>query len=112
MIPTITCIENACVAGVVWRPDLMAAFLAWWMPLNLLSWLGFMAFVHWKVGGEWEDSVLKLSWFLSMTLFFWPWIISKLVSTVILVWIDNRHRKKRMSNQEAYFRNKHFTEDF
>ena len=112
MIPTITCIENACVAGVVWRPDLMAAFLAWWMPLNLLSWLAVLILVPLMNGRRWKEEVFTLRRTLLMTLFFWPDFIGRVGYVLIDHWRKSRNRKKRMSNQEAYFRNKHFTEDF
>lgn len=40
--------------GIAWNADMMAAFLAWWMPLNLVSWLVFLAAFSLLDDGEWE----------------------------------------------------------
>ena len=84
IMPALTCIDNACVAGVVWIPDMVASFLAWWMPLNLLSYLVLFLFVSAVTYGQgkWDPKMYSLTILLLMTVWFWPKVALALISVV------------------------------
>lgn len=63
--------SSACVIGLAWLPEQLVAFLAWWMPLNLLSWLALMALVLGS-GGRMKQEARALQWQLWMTVGFYP----------------------------------------
>lgn len=79
----------------------MAAFLAWWMPLNLISYLVMLALVPLVIGGaEWEKGVFSLRRFLLMTVVFWP----DLVGRITYVLLTHRaYKRKQKARYKAAF---------
>lgn len=104
MIPVFECLQDVCIAGVAWRPELLAAFLAWWMPLNLLSYYATLALVPLLIpGSAWKSNALTLKQFALMTMGFWPVVFGRTAYVLVMVALEARDRKKRKSNQQVYF---------
>ena len=104
MIPVFECLGQACVAGIAWNPEMLAAFLAWWMPLNLLSFIAMLALVPSFIpGASWEKEALTLKQFALMTVMFWPVMLGRTAYVLVMVALETRDRKKRKSNQQVYF---------
>jgi len=103
MIPVFECLNQACVAGMAWNPEMLAAFLAWWMPLNLLSFITMLALVPVFIpGSSWEPEALTLKQFALMTMMFWPVMFGRTAYVLGMVALETRDRKKRKTNQQVY----------
>lgn len=105
MIPVLYNEGPLWLLGITWNAEILAAFFAWWMPLNLLSYLAFMAWgvFHrgWKVRDE-AKSLKRL--FLAMFLT-WP----SLAVLLILIAVDElvlqpRRKRRRQKAVADYHR--------
>lgn len=104
MIPVFECLNQACVAGIAWNPEMLAAFLAWWMPLNLLSYWAMLALMPLFIEGlEWNHKAFSLKQFMLLMFVFWPFIIGRAAYVLAVMALEGRDRKKRKSNQQVYF---------
>jgi len=103
MIPVFECLNQVCIAGMAWNPEMLAAFLAWWMPLNLLSYWAMLALMPlWIEGIEWNHKSFSLKQFTLMMFVFWPFIIGRAAYVLVMVALETRDRKKRKTNQQVY----------
>lgn len=109
MIPVLECLNQACVAGIAWNPEILAAFLAWWMPLNLLSFIAMLALVPAFIpGAGWKKEALCLKQFALMTMMFWPMMIGRSAYVLVTVALEQRQRKRQKTNQQVYFTDEDF----
>lgn len=112
MIPMYACLDGTCFAGFVWRPEMVTAFLAWWMPVNLVAYLAILAlcsgFLGWSARPEATD--LK-RFFLSM------FVTLPFLSALPLAWAYDelfgkaRRKKEIQANREAFLKDHGITED-
>lgn len=96
--------------GIAWHPETLAAFLAWWMPLNFFSYLLFLATAGPMFGVRRLKPYLTQTWYLLlMTVGFLPEVLGVLCLalwwTVKEAWQDRR-KPVRTANFEAYAVNK------
>ena len=75
MIPLFVCDSDGpvCLVGMAWNPAMLAAFLSWWMPLNLVSWLALLIFI-WMREGKIGKNATTLPWILWMMCAFWAMV--------------------------------------
>lgn len=83
------------VVGIGWHADLMASFLAWWMPLNLASWLVVLITVPLMTGQSWKEQVFTLRHILLMTVIFWPDLVGRVVYVLLTHHFYMRNRRAR-----------------
>lgn len=101
MIPVFECLEGACALGIAWDPEYLAAFLAWWMPFNLLSYLAMLALVPLVISGaEWKEEVFSLRRIPLMTVLFWPDLLGRV--TYVLLTHRSYKRKQRARAKAAF----------
>lgn len=111
MIPVFECLQGACIAGVAWNPEMLAAFLAWWMPLNLISYLAMLALVPLLIhGSKWKAEAFTLRQFLLMTMIFWAFAVGTVAYVLVIHWLEKRERKKK-ETKGGYVIKRHWTED-
>lgn len=108
ILPIIACEGAVCFAGIGWRPEQLAAFLAWWMPFNLLSFLALLAWASVTISSKWQPNAFSLKQFAVMTMAFWPMLLSRATHVLVLRGLHRRSRKRRMANQQAYFNGKDY----
>lgn len=108
ILPLLACEGAVCFAGIGWRPEQLAAFLAWWMPFNLLSFLAFSVWLSLVSSGRWQPDAFSLKQFAVMTMAFWLITLDAVVRAFVCHWLDRRSRKRRMTNQQAYFNGKDY----
>ena len=87
---------------------MLAAFLAWWMPFNLLSFLASAVWMSLVSSGRWQPDAFSLKQFAVMTMAFWPMLLSRATHVLVLRGLHRRSRKRRMTNQQAYFNGKDY----
>ena len=103
ILPIFACDGAVCFAGIGWRPEQLAAFLAWWMPLNLLSYWAMLALMPlWIEGIEWNHKSFSLKQFMLMMFIFWPLTVGRTAYVLGMVALETRDRKKRKTNQQVY----------
>lgn len=95
MIPVIYNEESIWLVGIVWNTEMLAAFLAWWMPLNLISYLLFLVIFSIIDDAEWEPKVFSLRFMLGMPLIFWPWVVGLFSYCAYMVFIHDPRKNRR-----------------
>lgn len=88
-----TCLDGGPVCAVMLGVDTQAVapFLAWWMPLNFLSWLALVV-VAVALGGELDHEELPLKHCLWMTVGFYL-VLTKAATETAIDAVKRRRRK-------------------
>lgn len=82
----------ACFIALGWHTDMLATFLAGWMPLNLLLWVTFVAYYAICHNGV-KDCFRTLPWTLWMTVAFLPWVVGVFCYATLLAYLDIRRER-------------------
>lgn len=93
----------ACFIALGWHADMLASFLAVWMPLNLIAWLTVVLYFAIEGNGV-KDCYRTLVWTLWMTLAFLPWVAGVFCYATLLAYLDiRRERRERREQRQRQF---------